>query len=132
VPVNITLLLLDCDLPPEPESGSLPFAYSHSMLQLDQDYDLDMDIQRIPESHRTRPPLGFGSYLGQTACGEAGYGDTVTDSMGRPIYCLPAGRLARAFKGRNGRRRHASPRNAAAGAWLAALPPEQRVALVWE
>lgn len=129
MPVNATLLLLDCDLPPETTSNGRGYAYSFSMLHLHQDRVLFESIRRVGEGHWTPVPEGFGSYKGTTGAGEAGYGDTPNGGDGDPLRCLPAGVLYHAWKRR---RQHASNANKAAGAWLAALPPEQRVAVYWE
>ena len=117
--VDLTLL------PVAYESGDGRWGYAHDVLNCGRDHDLWDAIRTLPT---TPVPADFHTYLSRDDRYEdLHYGQTQDDPYGKPLRCVTAGELVAIGQ----QERTGLPCNVAVWAYLAALPPETRVALYW-
>lgn len=107
--LDLALIPIDHDLP--------DFGWAHSLLQMEHNYDLFDKIKKLPT---TRVPKKFNTYQGRTEDDELTcYGDTQDTPYGEPLMAVTMAQLKTV--GIPG----------PVGAFVAASPDEQRVALYW-
>jgi hypothetical protein len=116
--VDLRLLPLEADSP--------TFAFAHSILETGRDYVWHARLKTL-DRLSTPIPSDFTCFCATLADGESGYGRKVADSYGAPLRCVTAGQIT-ALKYRPSAE---SERLLPALAYIAALPPDMRIALDW-
>lgn len=107
--IDLTLLPFDCD--------SELLSFSHNVLQLNRDYDLFGKIDKLPQ---LEVPNNFSSYLSRDEeYEEPHYGNTTETPYGNKLQYTTAGELKKCNI------------NGPAGAYINALPDQNKVALYW-
>jgi hypothetical protein len=121
-----------------PEQG-WSINFSHTVLPLGRNYDLWEKIEALPQlevSEKSRQE--FSCYLGTVPDGshqgESGYGNLLEDCYGNQLQWVTAGDLVKAFQTQLAEDEQSGYRsipNESAAAYLAALEPDNPVALHW-
>ena len=95
---------------------SSEWGFGHELINLERDYELFDKLQKLPTS---AVPSYFATFRACGADGEVRYGDTQSTPYGEPLRAVTMAQLK------------AMQIEGAAGAFIAASPDGQRVALFW-
>ena len=120
---------VDLTLLPITENKDKTWGYAHTVLACTRDYVLYDRLRALPDEP---VPASFTAYVARIPDGEMKgehcYGHVTYDAYEEPLRCVRAGELV-TYRIR--RRANTNQQNQAVWAYLAALPPETRVALYW-
>jgi hypothetical protein len=112
---NSNIMGLDLTLIPMGHD-STEWGFGHELINLERNYDLFDKLQKLPTS---AVPLHFSTFRAVGANGEVRYGDTQSTPYGDQLRAVTMAQLK------------AMQIEGAAGAFIAASPDRQRVALFW-